>query len=80
MSALAAESPALGLGPRCSRELRRKVDELRQRARECRDLADSALSEEGKTTLSELALDFQSEANQIEQRLAEARSAVPADA
>lgn len=80
MSPAAAESAPLVLGPRCSRELRRKVVDLRQRARECRDLADSALSDEGKATLSELAFDFQSEANQIEQRLAEARSAVAADA
>lgn len=62
--------PPFGLGARRTAELERRADELRRRARQCRDLADSALSEEGKETLSELASSFQSEANQLERLLA----------
>lgn len=62
--------PPHGLGARRTAELERRVGELRNRARQCRDLADSALSEEGKATLSELAFSFQSEANALERLLA----------
>lgn len=62
--------PPFGLGARRTAEIERRADELRRRARQCRDLADSALSDEGKATLSELAFSFQSEANQLEQLLA----------
>lgn len=62
--------PPYGLGARRTAEIERRAEELRRRARQCRDLAESALSEEGKETLSELAFSFQGEANQLERLLA----------
>lgn len=65
--------PPYGLGARRIADMERKAADLRSRARQCRDLADSALSDAGKETLSELAFSFQSEANQLERILAASR-------
>lgn len=62
--------PPYGLGARRVAEMERRVEELRRRSRQCRDLAESAVSDEGRETLSDLAFSFQSEANQLERLLA----------
>lgn len=46
-------------------EMERKVEALRHRSRQCRELADWALSKEGRNTLGELATDFEREADAL---------------
>lgn len=62
-------------GPRRAEELQRRLDDLRRRACQCRDLADSALSAAGRETLSELAISFSDEAAELERLLSTSREA-----
>lgn len=70
--------PPYGLGARRIADLEQRVSDLRHRARQCRELADWALSEAGRETLTEMAFSFQAEANQLERLLAASRETAEA--
>ena len=70
--------PSSGLGARRTAELEARVSDLRSRSLQCRELADWALSAEGRETLTEMAVTFQSEAHRLEHMLASDRETADA--
>ena len=53
-----------------------RAQQLRDRARKCRELADTAMTDEGRSILCEIAQRYESEASTASQRTALPEAAV----